>query len=127
MQKNREELTFEQKLDIVYFTMFKPVLSQKNKEYGDAALKPIDFTGDVNKPYNIIRSRINEKLNRLQMLASEKVIDSSVVLAIDDTLMDVAGYWMLMQMQLISFDEQDLPKAAKDIIKNAFKPRKETK
>jgi hypothetical protein len=95
--------SFADKLDTIYVQFFKPVLEDKNKQYGNAALKPIDFLNINPQAYGIIRSRLNEKLNRLQALTSEENPENleSQAAAIEDTLMDVSGYWFLQSIEVV--------------------------
>ena len=95
--------SFADKLDTIYVQFFKPVLEDKNKQYGNAALKPIDFLNINPQAYGIIRSRLNEKLNRLQALTSEENPENleSQAAAIEDTLMDLSGYWFLQSIEVV--------------------------
>ena len=95
--------SFADKLDTIYVQFFKPVLESKNKQYGNAALKPIDFLNINPEAYGIIRSRLNEKLNRLQSLTAEEAPENleSQAAAIEDTLMDIAGYWFLQSIEVV--------------------------
>ena len=95
--------SFADKLDTIYVQFFKPMLEGKNKQYGNAALKPIDFLNINPEAYGIIRSRLNEKLNRLQSLTAEEAPDNleSQAAAIEDTVMDIAGYWFLQSIEVV--------------------------
>lgn len=103
-----ETASFADKLDTVYVQFFKPVLESKNKQYGNAALKPIDFLNINPQSYEIIRSRLNEKLNRLQSLTKpEQDLDPEVAAAaIEDTVMDIAGYWFLQSIEVVGLKLQ---------------------
>ena len=95
---------FADKLDAIYLQRFKPVILQKNKEYGDAALNPIDFMAIDPNSYGIINSRMNEKLNRLKSLvegrSEEPTMEEIVKIseAIEDSVMDLTGYWFLREI-----------------------------
>ena len=95
--------SFGDKLDTIYVQFFKPMLEDKNKQYGNAALKPIDFLNINPEAYSIIRSRLNEKLNRLQSLSSEEAPENleAHAAAIEDSLMDIAGYWFLQSIEVV--------------------------
>lgn len=101
--KTWEELSFQEKMDIIYTHKFRPMLVDKNNKYGDAALNPKDFLAIDPKSYSIIRSRLNEKLNRLHSLsnpAEDEVVDiKDQMAAIEDSLMDICGYWFLCEME----------------------------
>ncbi len=114
--------SFETKLDTIYINYFKPVLVEKNKQYGNAALEPIDFLNINPQSYGIIRSRLNEKLNRLHSLASldesnmsEEELQSNSA-AIEDSIMDIAGYWFLQSIEVVG-----LKLKAAQLIANAQK------
>ena len=96
--------SFGDKLDTIYVQFFKPMLEDKNKQYGNAALEPIDFLNIDPQAYNIIRSRLNEKLNRLQSLTSEESPENleAQAAAIEDTLMDISGYWFLQSIEVVA-------------------------
>lgn len=95
--------SFADKLDTIYVQFFKPVLEDKNKQYGNAALKPIDFLNINPEAYGIIRSRLNEKLNRLSSLTAEESPENleAQANAIEDTLMDITGYWFLQSIEVV--------------------------
>ena len=95
--------SFADKLDTIYVQFFKPMLEGKNKQYGNAALKPIDFLNINPEAYGIIRSRLNEKLNRLQSLTAEEAPENleTQAAAIEDTVMDIAGYWFLQSIEVV--------------------------
>lgn len=105
--KEWEELTFQEKLDVIYTHKFRPMLVGKNEQYGDAALNPTDFLATDPKSYDIIRSRLNEKLNRLHTLSSQILNPESEdenldhFAAMDDTLMDITGYWFLSEIEMM--------------------------
>lgn len=95
--------SFADKLDTIYVQFFKPTLEEKNKQYGNAALKPIDFLNINPEAYGIIRSRLNEKLNRLSSLTAEESPENleAQANAIEDTLMDITGYWFLQSIEVV--------------------------
>ena len=95
--------SFADKLDTIYVQFFKPVLEDKNKQYANAALKPIDFLNINPEAYGIIRSRLNEKLNRLSSLTAEESPENleAQANAIEDTLMDITGYWFLQSIEVV--------------------------
>ena len=106
----------------IYINYFKPVWVEKNKQYGNAALEPIDFLNINPQSYGIIRSRLNEKLNRLHSLASldesnmsEEELQSNSA-AIEDSIMDIAGYWFLQSIEVVG-----LKLKAAQLIANAQK------
>lgn len=98
-----ETASFADKLDTIYVQFFKPMLEGKNKQYGNAALEPIDFLNINPQAYSIIRSRLNEKLNRLQSLVTEEAPENleTQAAAIEDTVMDIAGYWFLQSIEVV--------------------------
>lgn len=96
--------SFGDKLDTIYVQFFKPMLEKKNEQYGNAALNPIDFLNINPEAYGIIRSRLNEKLNRLSSLASQENPENleEQAAAIEDSVMDIAGYWFLQSIEVVS-------------------------
>lgn len=122
--KEWEELTFQEKLDVIYTHKFRPMLVGKNEQYGDAALNPTDFLATDPRSYDIIRSRLNEKLNRLQSLSSQvlnpeaEATNLDHFAALDDTLMDITGYWFLSEIETMRLKikaVQDLKKSQDEI------------
>lgn len=107
-----EAASFEEKLNTVYVEVFKPMLVEKNNQYGNAALEPIDFLNIKPQAYGIIRSRLNEKLNRLFSLCNldENEISQEELhenaLAMEDTLKDISGYWFLQTMEVVRLQLQ---------------------
>jgi hypothetical protein len=107
-----ETASFADRLDAIYLQRFKPVIVKKNKEYGDAALNPIDFMAIDPKSYAIITSRMNEKLNRLKSLVEgipkeptmEEIMETTE--SIEDSVMDLAGYWFLREIVKQDINQQ---------------------
>ena len=95
--------SFGDKLDTIYVQFFKPMLEKKNQQYGNAALNPIDFLNINPEAYGIIRSRLNEKLNRLSSLSSQENPENleEHAAAIEDSVMDIAGYWFLQSIEVV--------------------------
>ena len=68
-------------------TELKDLLLEKNEAYGDAALKPLNIFASANAEYGI-RQRIDDKLKRIQNVGLNDCTE--------DTLMDLAGYMILL-------------------------------
>ena len=85
----------QEKIDIL-FENFRLFLKEKNVRYGDAATHPIQIFSRTD-PEDQIKSRLDDKLNRIKNSAELKKNDLS----------DLFGYTalLLIQNNWLSFDE----------------------
>ena len=74
--------------------MIEKLLLSKNKQYGDSAMKPLGIFANGSAE-ELIRVRIDDKLNRL--LQGDESIESDT-----DVILDLIGYLVLL---LISMEE----------------------
>jgi len=95
MQVDYDLLSTQEKIDVL-FDNFKRFLKEKNKRYGDSALKPLQIFSKID-PKNQIYNRLDDKLNRIKNSKELKKNDLS----------DCFGYLALalIQNNWIEFDD----------------------
>lgn len=86
-QKHQDSLVFQVKLD-GFLKRIRDVLIEKNRNYGNAALEPLNIFSKLDAGEGI-RVRIDDKLKRLQ---TQEEGDQ------EDTLLDLLGYLVLLHV-----------------------------
>jgi hypothetical protein len=84
------EMNTQEKIDLL-FTNFAEFLKEKNRRYGDSALKPANIFSPV-QASDQIKNRLDDKLNRIK-----KTTDQGVALRKNDVA-DVFGYIALLMI-----------------------------
>ena len=92
-QWNGDTMTSEKKIKDT-IKMIEKLLLSKNKQYGNSALEPLGILANGSAE-ELIRVRIDDKLNRL--LQGDESIESDT-----DVILDLIGYLVLL---LISMEE----------------------
>ena len=78
----------------------KNLLISKNLKYGDSALKPARIFSTASS-IEQIKVRIDDKINRIK--------NSGVLCSDEDTVMDLAGYLILLRIALDELDNKNQP------------------
>ena len=78
----------------------KNLLIGKNLKYGDSALKPARIFSNASA-IEQIKVRIDDKINRIS--------NSGVLSDDEDTVMDLAGYLILLRIALDDLDSDQIP------------------
>lgn len=78
----------------------KNLLISKNLKYGDSALKPARIFSNASS-IEQIKVRIDDKINRIK--------NSGVLCSDEDTVMDLAGYLILLRIALDELDNKNQP------------------
>lgn len=96
IRKNKKKYITEEKIEIL-FNSFKEFLKEKNKRYGDAALKPLKIFSRADAGSQIC-NRIDDKLGRIKKSKELKKNDVA----------DIFGYVALLLIENDWLDFDDL-------------------